>query len=95
MNQTDVDVSHLVDAAFEEQECISREQNVSCSGNQAAYGIAHNCMAGFLCAAHFKNYVESLRPWQREVLESRGRIRCKHCGNHFTNLDRYSKVYPL
>lgn len=94
MNQTDVDVSHLVDAAFKESECVGTA-DVPCGGEHRGYVVGHDCGSGLLCANHWDNLVMNVRPAIKASIREKGGIICSFCGKAFEDIDTFQKVYPL
>jgi hypothetical protein len=91
MSDTKVDVSVLVDAAFDELECVSRSAEVQHSGPHRAYYIKYcSCqLAGFMCEAHFNHYL-AIHAHRHGV----ARQRCTHC-NDVMEAGTMVQVFPL
>lgn len=84
----DTSVRSLINEAFDECECVSRNHGVEHAGARRAYLVKHcPCrIAGFLCEAHFQ---------ARMAVPSIGRNEeCAHCG-HVMPGGELDSVYPL
>jgi hypothetical protein len=88
--EVSTDVTHLVNSAFEEMECIWDTHDCEHGGDKAAVLDYHGCLDGFVCREHYNVFLRRLGEVPADV-----RGKCDGCGVFFGSVEEFVKVYPL
>lgn len=96
MTDTLTEVDALVEAAFDEMECVC---DISpCEGGKVAYYSSHalkSCVEGWLCQRHFRWVVDEWLPDLAARLGVVGCVRCQSCGTICKTEAEFYKVMTL
>lgn len=95
MNQTETDVSHLVDAAFKEINCESARTHIPHDGDIAGVTIGHACATRLICNGHLKAFIAQTIPDLHNTIAECGVITCSVCHGEFYSVDDFIKVVWL
>lgn len=95
MTETLTDIQGLVDGAYSEMECGSRQQSAH-GGDAVAVFEQHGCIGGPICEKHYKVATEgSLHAEWIGDLAGRGYLLCTFCKKRFYSVDDFVRYYPL